>query len=57
MSSWCFIAANTISSSMEDLQPEDWDCTMEQHSVHQATTVNIIICDLETFYGENSSKH
>lgn len=33
-----------ISLFMEDLQPEDWDCTMEQHSVHQATSVNIVIC-------------
>lgn len=45
MSSPCVIAANLISSFMEDLQPEDWDCTMEQHSVHQVTSVNIVICD------------
>lgn len=45
MSSQGFIAANMISSFMEDLQPEDWDCTMEQHSMHQATSVNTVIFD------------
>lgn len=29
---------------MEDLQPEDWDCTMEQHSVLKQVLI-IVICD------------